>query len=63
MQVIKTEYGGTKIHPNLRMNITKWSKSCGNPNYLKKKKIKFDIDRLLYQFSTKRKKKGKKWDT
>ena len=54
MQVIKTEYGGTKIHPKLRMNITKWSKSCGNPNYLKKKKI--DIDRLLYQFSTKKKK-------
>lgn len=39
------------------MNITKWSKSCGHPNYfIKKIKIWYwIIDRLLYQFSTKKK--------
>ena len=33
MQVVKTEYEDTKIHPKLRVNITKCSKSCGHPNY------------------------------
>ena len=33
MQVVKTKYEGTKIHPKLMVNITKCSKSCGHPNY------------------------------